>query len=137
MSTDDTISIKEFIHMKFSELGDKIDKIEVTSFNALEKITVLEAKQQTKKEEEMKQDAELKEKNNKIRWRLGVLIPLGIGALGYFGFLYIEHIKTEIIAITSANVLTLMEGQKSDFIKETSENVVSILEYKYNLELKK
>lgn len=137
MSQDDKISLKEFMTMKFSELSEKIKTIGDNSSRGLEKINLIservdsheqqlkhiievleshntmlvmdEAKQQTKKEEEIKQEEAKKERGIKTRWKLGVLIPIGISTLGYFGFLYIEHIKSEIIAQTSQQMITLLE----------------------------
>lgn len=137
MSTDDTISLKEFINMKFSEFSESIKTIGDNSSRGLEKINLIservdnheqklkhiievleshntmlvmdEGKQQQKKEEEMKQLEEIKRRDTRIKWQLGIIIPMGLSALGYFGYIYIEHIKMEIIAQTSQQMITLLE----------------------------
>lgn len=137
MSTDDTISLKEFINMKFSEFSESIKTIGDNSSRGLEKINLIservdnheqklkhiievleshntmlvmdEGKQQQKKEEEMKQLEEIKRRDTRIKWQLGIIIPMGLSALGYFGYIYIEHIKAEIIAQTSQQMITLLE----------------------------
>lgn len=57
----------------------------------------------------MKQLEEIKKRDTRIKWQLGIIIPMGLSALGYFGYLYIEHIKAEIIAQTSQQMITLLE----------------------------
>ena len=136
MSTDDTISLKEFMTMKFSEISKNIKTIGDNSSRGLEKINLIservdnheqklkhiievleshntmlvmdEGKQQQKKEEEMKQLEEIKRRDTRIKWQLGIIIPMGLSVLGYFGYLYIEHIKAEIIAQTSQQMITLL-----------------------------
>jgi len=145
MSKDDTISLKEHINMKFSEFSEKMKEVhELVSHgldetNAIKsRVTLLESESSEFKKnlsdisailkshdkllvmDETRQQEQVKEQEKKTtnyKWAIGVFLTIGIPTLGYFGWLYIEHIKSDVIAQTSDKVITLIENKYSPAIK--------------------
>ena len=130
MSTEDTISLKEFINMNVSDLKNSIKEVHETAQKGLEQATKTNGRVNTLDSavEKMSQIIErhdsllvmddAKTKQRDVLWKLCMWsTPFILAGLGYFGFLYIEHIQTEIVAQTSDQVITLIETKYSTTVK--------------------
>lgn len=137
MSAEDTITLKEFIQMNVSELKTSIKDVHDTSQKgaeigqkALEQATKTNGRVNTLEETVDKVTAiierhdnllvmdEGRTKQRDILWKIAMWgMPFLLAGLGYFGFLYIEHIKYEVIAQTSDQVITLIEKNYSPNVK--------------------
>jgi hypothetical protein len=149
MSQEDTISLKEFINMKFSEFSEKIKNIGDVSSRGLEKITLIDERVDNHEQKlqhiidvldshnTMLVMDEGKTKQRDMLWKICMwATPFFLAGLGYFGFLYVEHIKTEIVAQTSNQIDILVTDLKKDISRETSEQVITLIEKNYNPSIK-
>lgn len=130
MPQDQVISLKEFIQMNVSELKQSIKDVHETAQKGLEQSLKTNGRVNTLDEAVEKittiierhdsllvmDDAKTKQRDDlwkKVMWAT----PLIIAGLGYFGWLYVEHIKTEVVAETSKQVLTLIDQTYKPIIK--------------------
>lgn len=147
--SNDEITLKEFIHMRTEELSQSIKEVHEIASNGLTQSTKTNGRVNTI-EETLERVGEIIERHDRLlvmdegrsstkqtlfKVAMWLTFPV-ISMLSYFGWLYIEHVKQEVVVETSKQVINLIVIEREEFIKKTSERVVSYIEGKYDLQVK-
>lgn len=147
--SNDEITLKEFIHMRTEELSQSIKEVHEIASNGLTQSTKTNGRVNTI-EETLERVGEIIERHDRLlvmdegrsstkqtlfKVAMWLTFPV-ISMLSYFGWLYIEHVKQEVVVETSKQVINLIVIEREEFIKKTSERVVSYIEEKYDLQVK-
>lgn len=129
MSNQDNITSKEFDNMK-AELSKSIKEVHDTTLSVLVQATKTNGRVNTI-EDTLEGVSKIIERHDRLlvmdegrsstkdmMWKVAMWLTLpAISLFSYFGWLYIEHIKTEVIAQTSSEVITLIESKYNPKIK--------------------
>lgn len=147
--SNDEITLKEFIHMRTEELSQSIKEVHEIASNGLTQATKTNDRVNTI-EETLERVGEIIERHDRLlvmdegrsstkqtlfKVAMWLTFPV-ISMLSYFGWLYIEHVKQEVVVETSKQVINLIVIEREEFIKKISERVVSYIEGKYDLQVK-
>lgn len=116
--------------MNVSELKQSIKDVHETAQKGLEQATKTNGRVNTLDEAVEKLSViierhdsllvmdDAKTKQRDALWKICMWVtPFILAGLGYFGWLYVEHIKTEVVAETSKQVLTLIDQTYKPIIK--------------------
>lgn len=148
MSNQDNITSKEFDNMK-AELSKSIKEVHDTTLSVLVQATKTNGRVNTI-EDTLEGVSKIIERHDRLlvmdegrsstkqtlfKVAMWLTFPV-ISMLSYFGWLYIEHVKQEVVVETSKQVINLIVIEREEFIKKTSERVVSYIEGKYDLQVK-